>query len=467
MPANSTTLLSKPVVTAQAAALNRNMAEFASVSNKLTPETKGEGSTIQIYVQKPAKTWKGQDEMPDGYVPDQEKEVNVVLENYTNIKWVGTVERTNDLIDEQTQLLAPMRVGIQQELKRDFQRNLLATANSVIVANGQNGSSQQPTGRVDWGDVAQAIARVETSVVGDGNDISILMPNSAQATLLGASATNYWSDSTQDKIFNNKLGKFGGADIIVNGLQGTIPLFNNGGTLAISATPSEGQNFLQVAAVNPLNINPGALFYIRTGANNYINALDMEGNQIMDPYTNAPARAIFSCPVDFRSVASYNTSAFPATITSIPLGKSMFTNSPAGQNVNFWGSKFSNNGVQAQFNQWGGNNGTGGGVQFLSRLPASGDVLVPVLPMRAGGDSNPNNVQGFNFCLVYSKLAMAAAAAAPSPLATKEEYTESRGGISVRTSIQGYTKTGKKEYRMDAIAGFQGVYTPGCVAVIW
>jgi hypothetical protein len=410
-------LLSKPVVVAQAGALNYELPEFDSVSRKLTPDVKGEGSNIQIYVNRPSKVWKGQDEMPEGYKQDQEKRVDVYVHNYSAIKSLGTVEKTADIIDQEEQVIALMRTGIQRELKTDFLNSAIASANTII--RPQNPTTAQP---ISWGDVSLAISRVLESGV-CGSKITVLGSASAFSYLLGAAASNFWSQKAQDEIFNGRIRNFDGADLIKTIIP-TIRPTASGLPSATAAAASEGDKFITVAATTSL-IPAGTMFTI-----DGVYALDLSGNNIYD-LQGSPVLAVFATPLDV-----------PAGSTAIPLGKSIFVDTSPG-NATFAGQFFSNLDV-----------GVGGGAQFVSSLPANNAAIT--------------QVNGAKNCLVvYSDLAMAAAAAAPAEVAAPEQHVESRFGVSMRTYMLTTPKGGKTDIRMDTIAGFSGVYSPGACALLF
>jgi hypothetical protein len=418
-------MLSKHVNVQAAATLNQNLAEFESVSNKLRPETRGQGSTVNIFINKPSKVViHSASGIPDDYQEDQEKVVNVVLGSYITYKKLGTVENSNDVLDKEESIIANMRVGLERQLKRQFGFGLLATANTAIAAKGQTWGGQT-TSPVAWGDIAQGIELISDSGLAD--KVSVLVPTGAQSSLLGASATNMWSPSTQEKIFNNKLGEFGGADIIKTNITLRGPAADVLAGLEYEPV-AEGDNALTLTAPTAAEIPAGTMFKLAG-----VYALSIEGEPIYDPYTGERMEASFATPI-----------AVPAGATTLPLGKQIYVDTSPGSAT--WGNShyFSDFGASA-----------GGGVQFLSALPDSGEN-----PIAA------TNV-GKNVVLVYGDRSFAVCSNAPVPLGVKEEHTESRFGVSIRTAMQGAVRPNSTEYSMCAIAGFSGCYAPACTAILF
>jgi len=418
-------MLSKHVNVQAAATLNQNLAEFESVSNKLRPETRGQGSTANIYINKPSKVViHSADGIPDDYQEDQEKVVTVVLGSYITYKKLGTVESSNDVLDKEEAIIANMRVGLERQLKRQFGFGLLSTANTAFAAKGQTWGGQTNT-PIAWGDVAQGIELVSDSGLAD--KVSVLVPTGAQSSLLGASATNMWSPATQDKIFNNKLGEFSGADIVKTNITLRGPATNVLDDLEYEAV-SEGDNALTLTAPTTVEIPAGTMFKLAG-----IYALSIEGEPIFDPYTGAQMEASFATPI-----------TVPVGSTTLPLGKQIYVDTSPGSAK--WGNShyFSDFGVSA-----------GGGVQFLSALPDNEENAITITN------------QGKNVVLVYGDRSFAVCTNAPAPLGVKEEHTESRFGVAIRTAMQGGIRKNSTEYSMCAIAGFSGCYAPACTAILF
>lgn len=420
-------LLSKPVVTAAAAALNQDLAEFDSVSRDLKPETVGIGSTVKVYVGQPTPIFKHQNAVPTTYNPGQEKVVDIVLGSYSTFRDLGTVASTNDLINKQIQITARDIVGMKREIKRDFGFGLMAAANVALTAKGQSWAGG-PSSPIAWQDVGQAIELIADA--GLAERMSILVPTGAQSSLLGASSTNFWAPKTQEEIFNNRLGEFGGADIIktnitLRGPTAAVASYVNG--LSYGAV-SEGDNALTLTAATTQVIPAGTMFNLAG-----IYALNMEGNPIFDPYTGAQLLASFAVPFDV-----------PVGSTVLPLGKSIFINTAPGATTWGNGNYFSNFG-----------SGIGGGLATVSALPVSASNAITVINAAK------------NVVIVYGDMAFAAISAKPSKIGVWDEFTETDYGVSIRHAVQGVLKGGVTEFRMDAILGFQGIYSPAACAVIF
>lgn len=441
------TLLSKRINTAEAAALNYDLGEFASVESNYSPNVQDKGSNIAVFVRPPANVVTGVDRVPDNYVRNQEKVVNIRLENMFSYDELGSVERTADVIDEDAQILAPLRTGLQLALKDRFWNGLSATANTVIQATGNN-SGQQNTVKCDWGDIFKAVARVQESLVGTGDDINVLIPSTATAIVAGASLGQYVSPNEQSKIFKNVLGEAFGANIIQTRVPGFRTTVSSMPTLS-NTNIQDGDSWLNVTSTTAFI--PAGTVYTVAG----ITACDLRGNDVIDPVTNAPALALFGTPIDI-----------PVGSTRIPLGKQIFSNAAAG--FANWGDTFYSNNAISNIKNWGtatagadgnpkfpttNNGGVGGGVSFV-RITGTPGALTQV----NGGK---------NMILVYSKKAFAAATAVPGIMGTYEEYVDKHFSVPIRSSIGATPRGGVKELRMETIVGFSGVYAPGAVAIVF
>jgi hypothetical protein len=420
-------LLSKPVVTAAAAALNQDLAEFDSVSRDLKPETVGIGSTVKVYVGQPTPVFKHANKVPADYNPGQEKVVDIILGSYSTFRDLGTVASTNDLINKQIQITARDVVGMKREIKRDFGFGLMAAANVSFAAKGQSWAGG-PSSPISWQDVGQAIELIADA--GLAERMSILVPTGAQSSLLGASSTNFWSAKTQDEVFNNRLGEFGGADIIKTNITLRGPTAAQAALLngASYGPVAEGDNALTLSAATTGVIPAGTMFQFSG-----VYALDMEGRPIFDPYTGAQLLASFAVPFDV-----------PAGSTVLPLGKSIFISTTPDQTQWGNGNYFSNFG-----------SGIGGGLATISKLPVSGTNAISVTNA------------GKNVVLAYGDMGFAAISAKPTKIGVWDEFTEEDYGVAVRHAVQGALRGGVTEFRMDAILGFQGVYAPAVCAVIF
>jgi len=417
-------LLRKPVVAVAAAKLNEEMGEFASVSRKITPETKGKGSQIQVYVNRPSQVFTGTS-IPTGYDPGVEKQVNIQLNNYANSKWVNTIEKTNDLIEEEEQILAPMRVGLQHEAKTQFYNLGLATANQTFQGT-VNPQTNLPFQMVD---IAKAIAAVKMS--GVGGKVHVLIPSDAAAIAAGSQ----WPMFTQgpnEKLFNNDLGSFYGAtwhETNVSGIRQQV--FTSATT--IGATAQEGQTWLTLndpSFTVGLKIPGGTQFTVAG-----VNAVNVYGNPIS-------SLATFAVLAD--------TVVTTAGSVVVPIGKALFTSAatqanPAGLN---WGLN-----PTVPQPPYGSSIGSGSSLAFFTTLPQNAAAVTQV---NAGKGT----------IIVYSELALAFAAASPAEMARKEEYlVRPNGGIPILVGVQGTNESGVANYRMDAIWGLSGVYAPGCATV--
>jgi hypothetical protein len=420
-------LLSKPVVTAAAAALNQDLAEFDSVSRDLKPETVGIGSTVKVYVGQPTPVFKHQNRVPSDYNPGQEKVVDIILGSYSTFRDLGTVASTNDLINKQIQITARDVVGMKREIKRDFGFGLMAAANVAISAKGQAWAGG-PSSPIAWQDVGQALELIADA--GLAERMSILVPTGAQSSLLGASSTNFWSPKTQEEVFNNRLGEFGGADIIKTNitLRGPTSAVANYVNSLEYGPVAEGDNALTLTEPTTQKIPAGTMFNL-TG----IYALDMEGKAIFDPYTGEQMLASFSVPFDV-----------PVGSTVLPLGKSIFVSTTPGQTTWGNGNYFSNFG-----------SGIGGGLATISALPVSGTNEIEVTNA------------GKNVVIAYGDMGFAAISAKPTKIGVWDEFTEEDYGVAVRHAVQGALRGGVTEFRMDAILGFQGIYSPAVCAIIF
>jgi len=414
-------LLRKPVVAVAAAKLNEEMGEFASVSRKITPETKGKGSQIQVYVNRPSEVVAGVS-IPTGWDQGSEKQVNVTLNPYFTTKWANTIEKTNDLIEEEDQILAPLRVGIQHEAKKQFLNLGIATANTAITAT----PNPQTNSPFQMSDIAKAIAQVKMS--GVGGDVHVLIPSDAAAIAAGSQ----WSMFTQgpnEKLFNNDLGSFYGAKWHETNISGVRSPLTSGVT--VGTAPVEGQTFLSLSGLTVGQTIPAGTQFTVQG----IYAVDVYGNQL-------PTLANFA----FLSDVTVST----ATNQVVPIGKALFTKtgsqaSPAGLN---WNASPTN--PQDMYQG--------------APTPANGLAFVSALPAAATPVSGKTGTTGS--IVVYSSLALAFAAASPAEISRKEEFlVRPNGGIPILVGVQGTNESGVANYRMDAIWGLSGVYAPGACVV--
>lgn len=416
----ASSLIAKTIEETLAGVNNLDLAEFRSVNNKLSPNTGGQGSVLSVSINKPAKTWVGTSAVPDDYQQDQEKKVNVVLNNHSAYRFINTTERSTDLIDETEQVYKNLNAGVQLLLKKRFYNCALSSANFALNGSAMGGYP------VQMSDLGTAVAAVKTFGLAD--KISCLIPELSMAALNGSASTRFYSPKKQDEIFDNNLGSFAGADIlttIVNGTHRAAP----GLPAATSAASLDGDTFITVPATTQA-IPAGTMFTI-----DGVYACDLEGNPIVNPQTGAQVLASFATPIDI-----------PAGATAIPLGKSIFfngTSSTVWQNRPNFMVPFSN-----------GEYSVGGGVSFVSALPASGAAITQI-------NANKRSM------VIYGDRALAVATATPATTDTVYEKAISDYGVGYKFYRQGSVDKGGTAYRIDAIAGFSGVYTPACVTLLY
>jgi len=403
-------LLSKQINKAVAPSLNQSLAEFASVNAKLRPDTVDDGSTTMFYVNKPVDTWEGSSARPSGYNEDQEKAVPVKMRNIAAEINLGTVEMTNDVIDEDAQVISRLKVGMQRHLKYRFYRTALATANYAITATSADNGY--------WGAIQKAIAAVKTYGLAD--ETSILCPDVAMATLQRFGAQVFYSPEIQGKVFENRLGKIGTTDFLttnLNAYAGTATLPST-----VAAAAADGDTYIAVAATTAL-IPAGTMFTIAN-----VFALDIDGNQIIE--NGSPVLASFTTPIDI-----------PIGSTALPLGKAIFSAGTAN-NATWQGQTFSNGGVSI-----------GGGIATVSALPAANAAITQI---NAGKTA----------IIVYGDRAVAAVTATPARTSAVDENVNTDFGVGIRTTVQWNPDKGKTNFRMETIAGFSGIYSQAAVAVL-
>jgi len=417
-------LLKKPVVAVAAAKLNEEMGEFASVSRKITPESKGKGSQIQVYVNRPSEVVAGVS-IPPGFDQGSEKQVNIQLNPYFTTKWVNTVEKTNDLIEEEEQILAPLRVGIQHEAKKQFLNLGIATANTAITA------TSTATSPFQMADIAKAIAQVKMS--GVGGKVHVLIPSDAAAIAAG-SQWSMFTAGPNEKLFNNDLGSFYGATWHETNISGVRSPLTSG--VALAASPVEGQTWLDVTGVTSGVLIPAGTQFTIAG----VYAVDIYGNTL-------PTLANFATVIDVLP---------SGTTASLPIGKALFsktgTQSLVGPIPGSSGLNWNASPTNPQ-DMYQGAPTPSNGLAFVSALPSAGAALTPK-------SSSTGSI------VVYSELALAFAAASPNEMARKEEHLiRPGGGIPILVGVQGTNESGVANYRMDAIWGLSGVYAPGACVV--
>lgn len=408
-------LVSKKVEEAIAAANNLDLAEFSSVHNKLSPNLGGEGSNLSVNIRPPSQMWVGSSKVPDTYQKQSEKQVNLFLNNYSVYDALNTVERSADLIDEKEQVYTNLNLGLQLGLKTQFLNTALASAN--IVINGTSNAGYP----VQMSDLGLAIAAVRTYGLAD--KVSALIPDIAMSFLNGSGSTRFYSPKKQDDLFDNKLGSFAGADVISTIVDSTRQAAA-GLPTSTNAASVEGDTYVRVAATSAV-IPAGTMFTISG-----VYALDIRGNQVINPQTGAPALASFATPVDV-----------PVGSTALPIGKALFVN--GGASASWRGQPYSN-----------GELSVGAGVAFVSALPASGATIT-------------QTNAGKRAIAIYGDRAMAVATATPSTTDTNYETTISQYGVAYKFMRQGDPYQGVTHYRMDAVAGFSGVYAPAAAVVLF
>jgi hypothetical protein len=404
-------VLSKPVVAISAARMNEEMGEFSSVASELRPETKEKGSTINVYVRKPSQVYSGMAGLPaSGAAENPEQMVNVVLDSSFTYDSLSTRDLSNDVLKREEQILAPMRVALQYELKSRFYYGLMSAGDKTIA-------SETP-GKLTWGDLAKALAVVRHS--GVGGRLHILLPENGFAALM-SSTQSAFLPSTNEEMFKNKLGSFGGADVWRTVVDGMVP--NYSGTMGLHATDPWG-------SIPGTGWGVGSQSYIRTNATSEVikkgTQMQVAGVYAKNIYGKTTGLlSTFTCLYDIdlatgKPVDEY-TSRPDIPIGAIPIGRAL-------------------------------------GIGFLSRPLEASDTLEFI----NGGDSPRGSV------LVYSEKAFAFASATPAQrYVVEEENTASEGGINIRLGIQGTNEGGKTSFRMDVLTGSNGVWSPGCCTVIY
>jgi len=418
--AEISSLLSKQINNAVAPTLNQSLAEFASVSSKLRPDTVDAGSTVMQYVNKPVNTWEASSQRPADYQEDQEKAVPVKLNNIAAEINLGSVELTNDVIDKESQIVSRLRTGMQRHLKTRFYNALLAASNFAITPDGTNNSY--------WGSLQAGIAAAYTYGLAD--QTSILCPNIAMAKLQQAGAQVFFSPEIQGRVFENRLGKIGETDFLTTNLN--VVATNVATALAaatVTTAPNDGDSVLNVTAASVSTIIPAGTMFTIAG----VYALDIEGNQILNA-AGTPQLASFCTPV-----------SVDLQYGKLPLGKSIFfSSSPLTSSV-WQGSTFSNGGINI-----------GGGIATVAT--ASGFDWEDAVPTQINA--------GKTAILVYGDRAACAITATPARTAAVDENVNNAFGVGIRTIVQWNPNLGKTNFRMETIAGFSGVYSQAAVAVL-
>ncbi|MDR2593925.1 MAG: hypothetical protein LBC87_04060 [Fibromonadaceae bacterium] len=404
-------VLSKPVVTICAAKMNEEMGEFSSVAKELRPETKEKGSNIEVYVRKPSQVYSGMAGLPaSGAVENPEQKVNVVLDTSFTYDSLSVRDLSNDVLKREEQILAPMRTAMQYDLKSKFYYGLMSAGDKAIAAETQ--------GKLTWGDLARALAAVRHS--GVGGKLNILIPENGFAALMG-STQNAFLPSTNEEMFKNRLGSFGGADVWRTVVDGIIP--DGTGNFTVRSTDPWGN-------IPGTGEGLGSQSYIGTTATSGIvqkgTMFQIDGVQAKNIYGKTSGQlSTFTCLYDIDLSTGkpvdplLNRPQLPAG--SIPLGRAL-------------------------------------GIGFLSAPVAAGATLI-----RVNDSTTP-----LNSVLVYSEKAFAFASATPARrYVVEEENTAHEGGINIRLGINGSNENGLTSFRMDVLTGSNGVWSPGCCAILY
>jgi len=404
-------VLSKPVVTISAAKMNEEMGEFSSVASELRPETKEKGSTINVYVRKPSQVYSGMAGLPaSGAAENPEQMVNVVLDSSFTYDSLSVRDLSNDVVKREEQIIAPMRVAMQYKLKSDFYYGLMSAADKTIA-------SATP-GVLTWGDLAKALAAVRHS--GVGGKLSILLPENGFAALMNSTQSAFLPTSNEE-MFRNKLGSFGGADVFRTVVDGQIP--EGTGNFTVAASEPWGgiagtgwgigsQSFIKTTATSGI-VKKGTQFQIST-----VFAKNIYGK-------TTDKLSTFTCLYDIDLAtgkpvdALTNRPQIPAG--AIPIGRAL-------------------------------------GIGFLSTPIVSGMTLT-----RVNSAATPRDT-----VLVYSEKAFAFASATPAKrYVVEEENSSHEGGINIRLGIDGSNDNGKTSFRMDVLTGSNGVWSPGACTIIY
>jgi len=405
-------VLSKPVVTISAAKMNEEMGEFSSVASELRPETKEKGSTINVYVRKPSQVYSGMAGLPAGGAAENpEQMVNVVLDTSFTYDSLSVRDLSNDVIKREEQIIAPMRVAMQYKLKSDFYYGLMSAADKTILPEN--------FGRLTWGDLAKALAIVRHS--GVGGRLNILLPENGFAALMNTTQ-NAFLPSTNEEMFKNKLGSFGGADVwrtVIDGQTQSLPI-----------------SYFMIHDSDPVGSIPGTGWgvgsqsYIRTTAGSGIVRKGTQF-QIPDVYAkniygkSTDLLSTFTCLYDIDLGTGKPVDPLllrpPIPVGAIPIGRAL-------------------------------------DIGFLSKPIVAGMPLYPV------------NQTGMpvNTVLIYSEKAFAFASATPAKrFVNEEENSSHEGGINIRLGIDGSNDNGKTSFRMDVLTGSNGVWSPGACTLIY
>jgi hypothetical protein len=391
--------------------MNEEMGEFSSVASELRPETKEKGSTINVYVRKPSQVYSGMAGLPaSGAAENPEQMVNVVLDSSFTYDSLSTRDLSNDVLKREEQILAPMRVALQYELKSRFYYGLMSAGDKSIAS--------AETGKLTWGDLAKALAAVRHS--GVGGRLNILLPENGFAALM-SSTQNAFLPSTNEEMFKNKLGSFGGADVWRTVVDGQVP--GGTGNLTVHATDPWG-------SIAGTGWGAGSQSYIRTttatGTVAKGTQFQIAGIFAKDIYGKTTDKlSTFTCLYDINLATGKPVDALTSRpdipAGAIPIGRAL-------------------------------------GIGFLSQPIAAGNTLT-----RVNATATPRNS-----VLVYSEKAFAFASATPAQrYVVEEENSSSEGGINIRLGIQGTNESGKTSFRMDVLTGSNGVWSPGCCTVIY
>ncbi|MCL1955765.1 MAG: hypothetical protein FWF63_00450 [Fibromonadales bacterium] len=392
------------------------MGEVSSVAKELRPETKEKGSNIEVYVRKPSQVYSGMSGLPKdsngkSILPSNpEQKVNVVLDTSFAYDSLSVRDLSNDVLKREEQILAPMRTAIQYDIKSKFYYGLLSAGDKAIAA--------ETPGKLTWGDLAKALAAVRHS--GVGGKMNILIPENGFAALMGTTQ-NAFLPSANEEMFKNRLGSFGGADVWRTVVDGTIP--GGSGNFTVHATDPWGH-------IPGTGEGLGSQSYIRTTTTNGVvqkgTLFQINGVQAKNIYGKTDGRlSTFACLYDIDLATGkpvdplLNRPQIPAG--AIPIGRAL-------------------------------------GIGFLSTPVAAGNTLT-----RVNATNSP-----LNSVLVYSEKAFAFASATPARrYVNEEENTAHEGGINIRLGIDGSNDEGLTSFRMDVLTGSNGVWSPGCCAILY
>jgi hypothetical protein len=316
-----------------------------------------------------------------------------------------------------------MRVGLQRSLKRRFYYGELAANNASLLSSGLQSGTQ---GRLTWGDLARALAAVRTS--GVGGKLNILLPENGFAALMDTTQ-NAFLPSTNEQMFVNKLGTFGGADVYRTIVEGLVP--GNVGSTAIVTANATGQT-------TPIGSLDGPIW--KLGQQSYIQTNATSGTlragtmfQIPGVYAKniygetTGSLATFSCLYDINLATgvavNVNEKRNTLPAGAIPVGKTV-------------------------------------GIGFETAIAAG--ATLSFLNTDTTGNVFLNSV------LVYSEKTFSFASATPAKrYVVEEENSSNEGGINIRVGIQGTNETGLTSFRMDVLTGSSGVWSPGGVTLLY